>query len=294
MLFKVPVVESCPYTHVGKGVMKFSHKVLATFAGAVYDRDEWIALLVGTRDESGLTITVTDVRVPSQHRSHASCELQHKESLPPDVVGVVHSHHTMGVFFSNIDVDTLNTRFPTSIVVGQPRHNQSDAEALLGFNYKAEGRVALPCGSMGVVKFTVLPDPYIEDWPEKVEVGFGTPDTSIPLHNCPNKTQELVKIVSASKTQCGIETTTKADSIFGRDGKAFITEVEHKTQRRKYDRFQSPHSQYPIVVDNRAAFREVDVIDNRKYFGGKKQSGFRTPNNQEEFLAHWGEYYGDY
>lgn len=276
-MLTAPVVEQCPYTVAGQGVIKIAHPVLATLAGAVFDNIEWLALLVGTRSENGLEISVTDMRIPLQERGQADCSLFGKpQELDPDVVGVVHSHHSMAAFFSYVDKNTLNPRFPMSLVVAQPRTQESEVESLLGFNYRAEGRVPLPCGSIGIVNFTVVPDPLVEMWPEKPSVGFSEPQLSIPLSDCPHVTRTREVMQQHCSTKCGLITIGKATSIFGRDAKSFLKEVESKTRGRK---FNNSLVQYGPPVVN----------DNRRYFNryGNHQSQW---DQTEAFIKHWSEW----
>lgn len=269
-MIKVPVVESCPYTVAGTGVMRIAHPVLAILAGAVYDKDEWIALLVGTRSENGLDIAVNSLRVPLQERGHANCELARPEPLTPDVVGVIHSHHNMGAFFSQTDHSTLNPRFPSSLVVARVKTNSSETEGLLGFSYKAEGRAVLPCGSPGVVNFIVQPNPL--PYPEWTAIaqGFREPDINTSLYHCPHVTQTNEKFVTHCNTTCGIQVDTPATAIFGKDSQAFIAEVQEKTEKPKWNKWDkwnkgSNNGNGVTVVDNRQFNRYSEYFDDERY-----------------------------
>jgi proteasome lid subunit RPN8/RPN11 len=172
MSFDIPVVHKCPIATGSIGRMEIDPDILAMFAGAVHEPDEWLAVLLGERTEEGLHVTIEEVYVPRrQKRSHGACSTE--EPLPPfvtdNLVGVVHSHHTMGAFFSSIDTgkNGLNQRFPSSIVLSSKidgAHPQMGEFALLGFAYQAEGRFNLPCGGLGVAQFKVVPI-GVEDWP---------------------------------------------------------------------------------------------------------------------------------
>lgn len=269
-MLTIPVVPICPYTTSGVGTLKLSHAVLGTLAGAVYDRIEWMALLIGKRDKSGLNVTVESLRIPLQTRSHGNCSMVRQEPLASDVIGVVHSHHSMGAFFSQTDDDTLNPRFPTSIVIAQVNGNTSEVESLLGFRYKAEGRVQLSCGSMGIINFVVQPDPLLDIWPEKVEGHFDKPNLTTTLSHCPHNQKKRIGLRYECSTKCGIHTQEQATAIFGRDGKEFLTEVEKQTKA-------SPH-----------IGQQMWVNDKRHY----KNYGLRTideyPYDDERYLKHWG------
>lgn len=148
-MFKLTVMKSCPWTH-GAGVVKLEPALIALLAGAVYETDEWAIVLTGKRSSDGYEVEVEDYFIPPQERmgQHVSVG---EIDLTPEVVGVIHSHHHMGAFWSPTDKEELNTRFPISIVVAQ------NPDKFLGFEYKAEGRVKLPCGSLGVVEFNIQP-----------------------------------------------------------------------------------------------------------------------------------------
>lgn len=272
-MITIPTVETCPYTVAGRGVLHVAHPVLSVLAGAVYDKLEWLALLVGTRSPNGLTITVDSLRVPLQERGTVDCALVKQESLDADVVGVVHSHHSMRAFFSTTDHDTLNPRFPVSLVVAQESHNCSEAEQLLGFTYQAEGRAPLPCGNNGVIQFTLLPHPVIDLWPTMAVAEFAAPNLGTTLYHCPNVTRTRAGLLQQCTTTCGITANEKATAIFGNDGKAFIKEVEHNTRGKRFD-------------------QGLTYQDNRHYFGKGygKQKGMSWDEERDTYLRHWGEY----
>jgi hypothetical protein len=151
MGFKVETVESCPVTRGSSGVMTMTVEQIAMIAGAVRDKIEWMVLLHGTRSADGYEVKVDRFTVPQQYRSGQEVELAADITLPDDCVGVMHSHHRMGAFFSHTDDTELNPRFPSSIVVAVADNN-------LGFNYRACGKVVLPCGAMGLVDFDLSID----------------------------------------------------------------------------------------------------------------------------------------
>jgi proteasome lid subunit RPN8/RPN11 len=276
-MITIPVVESCPYTASGTGVLKLSHEVIKVLAGAVYDKLEWIALLEGTRSENGLEVSVTGLRIPLQERSHAACELVRQEPLGPEIVGVVHSHHNMRAFFSVTDHDTLNTRFPLSIVVAQPHAQNSKTENLFGFSYLAEGRAQLPCGSTGIVQFIALPDPIVALWPETPVLGYATPNDQVSLYGCPLVSRTLDGLTQTCTASCGVVRTEYATVIFGRDSKEFIKEVQVNTR--------VGNSKYHNMVGKNGG---VVVTDNR-YFPHGVDGYKRTPwERDDDFIRHWG------
>lgn len=270
--FSIPVVHNCPYTKAGSGVMHINHKTLGVLAGAVHDKIEWMAFLIGTRSQDGLEVTVTDLRVPEQNRSTGHCETFKEEPLPPDVVGVVHSHHSMGAFFSQTDVDKLNPRFPTSIVISQLRHDAIPECKLLGFNYKAEGRAPLPCGSIGVIDFTVQPTPMVKDWPVVALPKFDKPVPGT-LHWCPKKKVETGHLIQRIIASCGVSTSEPTKAVFGTKSQEFIVEVEKKTKGTGMQEWVpgQGYNQNYYVTDKRHQ-RYIEV-------GG--------PWSDDDFLRHW-------
>lgn len=284
-MINITTVEKCPYTVAGTGVVRINHDVLAVLAGAVYDTIEWMAILEGTRSENGLDITVTGLRVPKQTRNSVNCELDKPEPLCRGDVGVVHSHHHMAAVFSSTDHNELNPRFPFSIVVAQFKHNDTEAERLMGFSYSAEGRAALPCGSNGIIKFIAIPAPMDDDWPTQPVVGYTTADEKVSLHQCPHKESTYIKgsRVNTCVTLCGIETTEKAKAIFGRNAKGFIAEVEAKTVASKWKNNQGVNGGQIVVVDNRAA-----MANHRD--GYKQHSWEKDMYREDGSWKHWSDF----
>ena len=278
-MFKIEMVEKCPYTPVGTGILRLSHTVIANLAGAISDQDEWLALLVGTRSPDGMDITVNELRIPLQERSHAQCSLVNKEPLTPEIVGVVHSHHSMGAFFSTTDDTELNPRFPVSIVVARTRAGSSDAERLLGFDYLAEGRAVLPCGRLGIIGFDVLPTPEMKEWPEAPVKGYTAPDPTVTLHYCPHKTQKMEGFINHCNTKCGVVSTQPATAVFGRTGKDFLDVVKSQTQRRKIN------YQYPVHDKRHHAKNGYGVKGDRYGYGSWNNDPY---DDQEAYLRHWG------
>lgn len=268
-MITIPIIDSCAYTHTGQGILRINHDVLATLAGAVWDKIEWIALLKGTRSEDGLTVHVTDLQVPKQYRDRASCELVHQESLTPDIIGVIHSHHSMFAGFSPVDVDTLNPRFPLSLVIAQLKDYKVDPiTTLLGFNYKAEGRVALPCKSIGIVPFMIQPNPLPKEWPQVIQAGFQTP-TQAAYVPCPKMTIAQVGLTQHYSAPCGVSFETTATAVFGAEGEDFLKQVEAQTH------YQTRNPVHFNIVDK----------------GSKKNGPKRyIYDGEDDYLRHWNFY----
>ncbi len=234
MLFKekdaIKIVSGCPVAKGSVGSMEFSPELVAKIAGAVKDNIEWMVLLVGERSDDGFHVKVTGFRVPKQQRSSGAVNMTEPmegdgSTVGDDVVGVLHSHHRMGAFFSGTDINELNPYFKTSIVVAQ-----GDKTAL-GFKYLAEGKVTLPCGSIGRIAFrlAITDSPY---WPvavvrehDKNNNGLGDCDQVTVT-----ETETDVEVVKAKVTPeaCGLHVTVKTEkpAVFGDvGGKELLAEI---------------------------------------------------------------------
>jgi len=102
---------------------------------------EWLGYLIGH------DLEVQDIIIPRQEVTFASVVVTDTE-IPPNVIGTVHSHHSMGAFLSATDDKYLASNHPVTLVIS----NSSMAAAV---------RVELPCGAHKAIKadFTVvLPD----------------------------------------------------------------------------------------------------------------------------------------
>lgn len=143
-------VKDCPHSRKAIGVVSMPPELIAQLAAAVKDTDEWAILLLGERLNNGYEVNVSDYRVPPQSRSGGHVSIDEFDN-DAEIVGVVHSHHSMGAFFSGTDTATLNPRFPVSIVIAH------GATTYLGFKYLGTGKVILPCGSVGEIEFKIQP-----------------------------------------------------------------------------------------------------------------------------------------
>lgn len=184
-LIKVGVVKACPYAAGSQGILRIPTGIVAQMAHTVRHEahNEWAIILLGKREENGLVVTVEDFLVPAnQQRSGGEVDLPHI-TLSSDVVGVVHSHHSMGAFFSEKDRTELNTRFPVSLVISY--RNGSHEAAWLGWEYLCTGKIKLPCGKLGEVPFKVLPiGEGAENWPLKWEPRLAAQSGFTSLGDC--------------------------------------------------------------------------------------------------------------
>ena len=150
MAFKIPVVSECPYSRRSSGVVRMTPELISALAAAVSDQDEWAIVCKGERTERGYLLNITSYWLPDQDRSGGHVSVKEFEREIDDIL-VIHSHHSMGAFFSTTDTGQLNPRFPASIVVAQAK------SSYLGFDYKGVGKVTLPCGAQAEVEMFIQP-----------------------------------------------------------------------------------------------------------------------------------------
>lgn len=185
-MFKQVVVKNCPVTRASRGVVRIAPGVLAELAGTLEDEKglEWAVLLHGSKSDDGLEVEVTSISVPAQERHGTEVDVADESGRaqqPKDCMGVLHSHHSMGAFFSTTDRTKLNPRYGLSIVISS--NIKTDEDAWLGFSYQAEGKVILPCGTSGLVPFGLLPL-GVEDWPVVHEVELGVDEANKSFGDC--------------------------------------------------------------------------------------------------------------
>lgn len=224
----IPMVKKCPHTKPAKGVVRMSPELISMLAAAVQDKDEWAIILKGTRSADGFEADVTSFWMPDQDRSGGHVDIKEYDGFeivngvakPNDDIGVIHSHNKMGAYFSSIDEDKLNPRFPISIVVAQKK------KTYLGFDYKGVGKINLPCGAKAEIPFFIQPTVG----PVVAEVVRFAPETNVveDLMSCENYDdvsgdQFHVRF----KAQCGLEEPEllRADA-FGSENKDLLKMVE--------------------------------------------------------------------
>jgi len=110
---------------------------------------EWLAYLVGSN------YVVEDLFIPNQTVTAASVNVDADtpQSDRP-IIGVIHSHHTMGSFFSGTDDAYINMNHNISIVVSNK-------------GMKAQARIKTPCGALRTIEAKVVTDLQV-DLDEKV------------------------------------------------------------------------------------------------------------------------------
>lgn len=235
MGFQVEVVKECPVTRGSSGVMTMTTEHIAMIAGAVRDKIEWMVLLHGTRSEDGYEVKVDRFTVPLQYRDGTEVELAQDITLPADCVGVMHSHHSMGAFFSSTDRNELNPRFPSSIVVAIAYNN-------LGFNFEICGKVKLPCGALGMVDFDLVVE-GVERFAAEPVKGQHDPEAVADLKakdggltGCTHRqyiNHPDDQYLAVDSSACGITTgeVIQRPLVFGMDGTDLLAAVAQQTRK---------------------------------------------------------------
>lgn len=108
-----------------------------------YKSLEWLAYLIGEIDWEKEKAVVRDLYIPEQTISAAA--VNNVGPVNMETVGVIHSHHSMGAFFSGTDDDYINQNNDISIVVAHD-------------GMKAQVRAKTPCGAYAIVDASVSID----------------------------------------------------------------------------------------------------------------------------------------
>lgn len=246
----IPTVEHCPVAKQSQGLIEIEPEIIGWLAGAVHkEPDEWLAILLGEVYRDGLHVIVDNIYVPpKQHRTSGTCRVTEKENsldgvpehIIPHIVGVVHSHHKMGAFFSGGDKakEGVNSTFPMSIVISSAYTEMEEEAILLGFNYDAELKYDAPCGSLLIAKAKVIPR-GVEDWPFRWPPVIPTMGGAVSsLHDCDNHKLEEVsqadrfKYTVRRSSKCGLVTLTTGprNAVFGANGQPILEKLPPATR----------------------------------------------------------------
>ena len=97
-----------------------------------YPSQEWLGYLIGDVDEDD-EFYIRDMVIPVQEADSSSVEVKEYPEDVQNIIGVMHSHHNMGAFFSGVDDEFINANHAVSIVVTNKE-------------WKITGRIKTPCG----------------------------------------------------------------------------------------------------------------------------------------------------
>ena len=103
---------------------------------------EWSGDLIGTETKDGFSIV--DIEIPPQEVT-ATTVTPNRTSVNPNMVGVIHSHHSMGLFFSSTDTEFANANHRVSVLVAQK-------PTILGYDFISTIRKKTLCGKYARAK----------------------------------------------------------------------------------------------------------------------------------------------
>ena len=110
-----------------------------------YPHQEWLDYLVGSMPDKE-SLFVEDLVIPL-HKESNGCSVEAEPFyIPKNCIGVIHSHHSMGAFHSDIDQSYVDRNFPVSITV---------AKKTGSLEYDAVCYEVTPCGKPTLSKSTV-------------------------------------------------------------------------------------------------------------------------------------------
>ncbi len=135
----IKILRGCGHMNVPK--FKVEIEVLADEKikklQSYYPSLEWLAYLVGKIDHEKQYVLVEDLVIPDSQRVTGAnvYDVEYGWSDGKAIIGVIHSHHSMGAFFSGTDDAYINQNHDVSIVVST---NQSSP-------IKGQVRIKTPC-----------------------------------------------------------------------------------------------------------------------------------------------------
>ena len=123
-----------------------------------YPDKEWLGYLQG-ESEKGVFI-INNINIPKQEVTGASVEVLKFPENIKDIIGVMHSHNTMGAFFSSTDDDYINSNHSLSLVVSSK-------------GLKGTARFKAPCGAFvrrdDIKIFVYMPKSHLVEWEKIVD-----------------------------------------------------------------------------------------------------------------------------
>jgi len=137
----IKIIKNCGHMDIPKFHVKFKQladekiKKLQSY----YSCLEWLAYLEGEIDRENKIVTVEDLVIPdSQQVTGVNVyNVEYSWNQGRKIIGVIHSHHNMGAFFSGTDDAYINQNHDVSIVVSTNQRSP----------IKGQVRVKTPCNS---------------------------------------------------------------------------------------------------------------------------------------------------
>jgi len=225
---------ACPVGRASFSIVEMPDDLIAKMAVMVHDTLEWAIWLTGEKVENG-RYHIDNYIIPKQKRAISTVDIE--ENIPDNsnIIGVIHSHHRMGAFFSGTDTTELNPLYPLSIVIATPGSKVREGYEgyrsylrdvrLFGFNYLGVAEFELPCESIGeggtfIVPYSRDTGQLYEGWDESLGLADHTQLPKQALHGCDKVSVVEINATfqSYDGTSCGIESQWKdGEAIFGWD-----------------------------------------------------------------------------
>ena len=137
----IKIIQNCGHMNIPEYLIRFSqlaHEKIECLKRA-YPSLEWLAYLEGRVDHESREVFVDNLIIPDSQivtGGHVG-EVEYGWNEGKEICGVIHSHNTMGAFFSGTDDAYINQNHDVSICVSTAR----------GREICAQVRVKTPCGS---------------------------------------------------------------------------------------------------------------------------------------------------
>ena len=200
---------------------------------------EWLGYLGASRLTDGKWKAI-DIKIPPQ-------EVTGSNVKPTDTIhseGVIHSHVSMGAFFSGTDDDYLNENHDFSIVVNK----RGETKAVL--------RHKLPCGSM-----TLIDAKVVVEMPEAPDVSafITSAKENITEHTYVSSYQN----VKNKKTRCGFlgKTQKIINKHRDRNNKAWTLDDDDDNKDTGVPGYNSDQLQSHMAADQESMYEYMDYGD---------------------------------
>lgn len=157
-------LRNCPVTAKPRVYLTIEAVAKIKYLMATLENDEWAADLIGKKDHNGNYI-VSDLYIFKQRVTATS--VTREEGPPAGTIGCIHSHHSMGAFFSGIDARYANANHDLSGVVS----SRTNPDNCLPFAIMFTARTTTACGRLirfDDVDVELFVDPVVVDT-DKIE-----------------------------------------------------------------------------------------------------------------------------
>lgn len=171
---------------------------------------EFTVYLIGQKQKEGNDYIVEDIYIPKQEVTSVDATID-DHYFPPRVIGILHSHHTMGAFFSGTDEKYVNNNYySVSIVIAK---SKQDPKQQLGFfDYKAIAWYDTPCG--GKVR-------------KEVEIGILTPAELQPSEEELQRIQKQQVVLYPHQHYTRYHATYRCHSDYEDDDVAEVDDLDY-------------------------------------------------------------------